>query len=46
VGYDGAKEHYSVDVDDRELLRGIVGILEPITPAPKPRKKKNSDKEL
>jgi TfoX/Sxy family transcriptional regulator of competence genes len=38
--YDGAKEHYSVDVDDRELLREVVEILEPITPAPKPRKKK------
>jgi hypothetical protein len=40
--YDGAKEHYSVDVDDRELLREIVGILEPITPAPKPRKRRTA----
>jgi TfoX/Sxy family transcriptional regulator of competence genes len=36
--YNGAKEHYSVDVDDRELLCEILGILEPITPVPKSRK--------
>jgi len=38
--YNGAKEHYSVDVDDRAMMREIVEILEPITPVPKPRKKK------
>jgi TfoX/Sxy family transcriptional regulator of competence genes len=41
--YDGAKEHYSVDVDDKELLCEIIGILEPITSVPKPKKKKNRD---
>ena len=38
--YNGAKEHYILDTDNVELLRAIVGILEPITPLPKPRKKK------
>jgi hypothetical protein len=32
----------TIDVDDRELLRDIVEILEPITPVPKPRKKKGT----
>ena len=38
--YNGAKEHYILDTDNTELLMAIVGILEPITPLPKPRKKK------
>jgi len=38
--YNGAKEHYILDTDNAELLRSVVGILEPITPLPKPRKKK------
>jgi TfoX/Sxy family transcriptional regulator of competence genes len=38
--YDGAKEHYIVDVDDRELLRTIVKEIETVTPIPKKRKKK------
>jgi hypothetical protein len=38
--YNGAKEHYILDTDNVELLREVVGILEPITPLPKPRKKK------
>jgi TfoX/Sxy family transcriptional regulator of competence genes len=40
--YEGAKEHYVLDVDDAPLVREIVSILEPITPLPKPRKKKGS----
>jgi hypothetical protein len=38
--YDGAKEHYVVDIDDEEFSMRIIEILEPITPLPKPRKKK------
>jgi TfoX/Sxy family transcriptional regulator of competence genes len=38
--YDGAKEHYVVDIDDAEVSKNIIEILEPITPLPKPRKKK------
>jgi TfoX/Sxy family transcriptional regulator of competence genes len=40
--YDGAKEHYIVDVDDTERLIAVIEVLEPITPIPKPRKKKSS----
>ncbi|MCL2153484.1 MAG: transcriptional regulator [Oscillospiraceae bacterium] len=39
--YDGAKEHYVLDIDDTELTKAVIGILEPITPLPKPRKKKS-----
>jgi TfoX/Sxy family transcriptional regulator of competence genes len=38
--YDGAKEHYILDIDDAELTKTVIGILEPITPLPKKRKKK------
>jgi TfoX/Sxy family transcriptional regulator of competence genes len=33
--YDGAKEHYIVDVDDSELLTEVVRELEKVTPIPK-----------
>jgi TfoX/Sxy family transcriptional regulator of competence genes len=38
--YEGAKEHYVLDIDDAEFSKNIIEILEPITPLPKPRKKK------
>jgi TfoX/Sxy family transcriptional regulator of competence genes len=38
--YDGAKEHYIVDVDNSELLSTLVRELEKVIPIPKPRKKK------
>jgi TfoX/Sxy family transcriptional regulator of competence genes len=38
--YDGAKLHYILDIDNRDLARQAIAILEPITPLPKPRKKK------
>ena len=38
--YEGAKEHYILDIDDQDLSRKVVSILEPITPIPKPRKSK------
>ena len=40
--YEGAKEHYILDIDNGELAREIIRILEPITPLPKPKKKKSS----
>jgi TfoX/Sxy family transcriptional regulator of competence genes len=40
IPYSGAKEHYILDPDNADLLRAVAGILEPITPLPKPRKKK------
>lgn len=38
--YSGAKPHYILDIDDAELSKQIIKILEPVTPLPKPRKKK------
>jgi TfoX/Sxy family transcriptional regulator of competence genes len=38
--YDGAKEHYVLDIDDSGLCKKIVAILELAVPLPKPRKKK------
>ena len=38
--YDGAKEHYMLDVEDDALLVKLVPILEAETPLPKPRKKR------
>ena len=40
--YDGAKEHYILDIDNAELAREVVAALEPVTPIPKPRKKKEA----
>lgn len=37
--YDGAKEHYVLDIENRELTEQVIGILEPITPTPKKKKK-------
>ena len=38
--YNGAKLHYILDIDNSEFSKKIVSILEPITPLPKPKKKK------
>lgn len=38
--YQGAKEHYILDIDDSLRSREIVTLLEQVTPIPKPRKKK------
>lgn len=38
--YDSAKEHYILDIEDKELIQKVIEVLEPITPLPKPRKKK------
>lgn len=38
--YNGAKEHYILDIDDEKLTRSVIGVLEAITPVPAPRKKK------
>ena len=37
--YDGAKEHYILDIDDTALTTQVIAILEPITPVPWKRKK-------
>lgn len=38
--YPGAKEHYVLDIDNAEFCKEIIQILLPITPIPKPKKKK------
>lgn len=37
--YEGGKLHYVLDIEDRELARTVVGLLEPVTPLPKPGKR-------
>lgn len=37
--YNGAKEHYILDIDNIDFSRRIISILEPLTPLPKPKKK-------
>jgi TfoX/Sxy family transcriptional regulator of competence genes len=37
--YDGAKEHYVLDIDNATLCKKIVAVLEPVIPYPKPREK-------
>ena len=38
--YDGAKEHYVLDVDDVALAAEVIAALVEVTPIPKPKKKK------
>lgn len=38
--YEGAKQHYILDIEDSELLSAVIPILEAATPLPKPRKRK------
>lgn len=40
IPYNGAKEHYVVDIDQKEKFQDIAILLEPIVPLPKPRKNK------
>ncbi|WP_090247263.1 TfoX/Sxy family protein [Eubacterium barkeri] len=38
--YEGAKVHYILDIEDRDLCQAVIAILKTIIPVPKPRKKK------
>ncbi len=38
--YEGAREHYILDLENRELTLAILGVLEPLTPVPSPKKKR------
>lgn len=38
--YDGAKEHYVLDIDNSDFCKNIVLEIEKVTPLPKLRKKK------
>lgn len=37
--YDGAKEHYILDIENRSLAVQVIEILEPLTALPKSKKK-------
>ena len=37
--YDGAKEHYVLDIESADLLLHLIPVLEAATPVPKPKKK-------
>lgn len=39
--YKGAKEHYILDIDNQDLCREVLALIEPITPLPVPKKKKS-----
>ena len=38
--YNGAKEHYILDIDNADFAKEVVAVLEPVMQIPKPRKKK------
>lgn len=40
--YEGAKDHYLLDPDDRDTLREAVRLAEEVTPLPKKRAKKQA----
>lgn len=42
--YNGAKEHYILDIDNKVFSEEIVTLLEGVTSVPKPRKKVNKNK--
>lgn len=42
IPYDGAKEHYILDIDDADFSKKVILELEKVTPLPKKRKKKSS----
>lgn len=39
IPYEGAKERYILDVENVDFCREVLGILEEVTPLPKPKKK-------
>ncbi len=40
--FDGAREHYILDVENRELAEEVVPLLYELTPIPKPKKPKKA----
>lgn len=42
VPYEGAKVHYMLDIENRELTRAVIELLVRVTPVPKRKKKKES----
>lgn len=43
IPYEGAKEHYILDIDEADFTKEIIGILESVTDLPKTKKKKSLD---
>lgn len=39
VPYDGAKEHYILDIDNITLSKNVISVLEQVTPFPKKKHK-------
>lgn len=37
--YEGAKEHYILDIDNSDFCKSVVSKIEEVTPVPKPRKR-------
>lgn len=37
--YEGGKLHYVLDIENRELAQTVIGVLESVTPLPKPKKR-------
>lgn len=37
--YEGAKEHYVLDIDNAEFCKSVIIEVEKVMPLPKPRKK-------
>ena len=40
--YNGAKEHYILDIEDEQLTKKVIELLVTVTPVPKPKIKKKS----
>ena len=40
IPYPGGKEHYILDIENADLSKKVIDLLEPITPIPKKRKQK------
>lgn len=38
--YDGAKEHYVLDIENKDLTKKVVSVAESVTPQPKKKTKK------
>ncbi len=44
--YEGAKEHYVLDIDNADFSKEVISILEPLTSIPKPKKKKSTNPKV
>ena len=45
VPYAGAKEHYVLDIENRELCDAVIPLIESVTSVPKKKNKRNNDSE-